>query len=129
MNELLSRRTFLASSALWSGALLSPSVFGKTSEAQIPNVAWQSLRRSLTGPLLTPGDQGFNELALPNNLRYRAIRPGAIALCSSPEDIAQCLKWCSHTGVPLATRGGGHSYAGYSSTEGLMINLMNFNTA
>ncbi|TSA01735.1 MAG: FAD-binding protein, partial [Methylococcus sp.] len=129
MNELLSRRKFLTSSALWSGALLSPSVFGKTSEAQIPNVALQSLRRSLTGPLVTPGDQGFNELALPNNLRYRAIRPGAIALCRSPEDIAQCLKWCSQTGVSLATRGGGHSYAGYSSTEGLMINLMNFNTA
>ena len=129
MHKPLSRRKFLASSALWSGALLSPSVFGKTHETQISNVALQSLRRSLTGPLLKPGDQGFNELALPNNLRYRTIRPGAIALCLTPEDIAECLKWCSHTGVPLATRGGGHSYAGYSSTEGLMINLMNFNAA
>ncbi len=132
------RRHFLGvSAALAGGALLDfPSLARSevtapagVGEAILSPSAWRQLGRQLRGTLLRPGQAGFANLALPNNLRYRNIKPGGIALCANATDIAACLRWASRHGVPLTTRGGGHSYAGYSCTEGLMINLMSFNTA
>lgn len=96
--------------------------------AALSPAAWRALSRQLQGSLLRPGQTGFANLGLPNNLRYRNIRPGGIALCENAADVATCLRWARRHDIPLATRGGGHSYAGYSCTEGLMINLRQFNT-
>lgn len=102
-----------------------------TQQSRVPLLpgAWRQLSRQLKGTLLRPGDRGFPNLALPNNLRYRRIKPGGIALCEDASDISICLKWARRHGVPLRTRGGGHSYAGYSSTDGLMISLRNIDHA
>lgn len=137
-SALLSRRRFLGfSSALAGGALLEFSGLAQSDTFKASSIvgnslsprAWRELGRQLQGTLLRPGQTGFANLALPNNLRYRNIKPGGIALCNNAADIASCLRWARRHGVPLATRGGGHSYAGYSCTEGLMINLMPINTA
>lgn len=138
----LGRRHFLAvGSALTGAALLDfPSLIHARDLAPsghgdpLSSSAWVRLGRQLQGRLLRPGQAGFSNLALPNNLRYRNIRPGGIALCANAADIATCLRWAKRHDIPLITRGGGHSYAGYSCTEGLMINLMSisdvrFNTA
>ena len=85
------------------------------------------MARKLSGPLLRPGDMGFSTFAQPQNLRYAKIQPGAIALCQNAEDVAQSILWCRRNGVPLIARGGGHSYAGYSTTTGLMINMTQIN--
>lgn len=132
----LSRRRFLGlTSSLAGGLLLSRSPWTQAlaydesfQRTSIPQSAWRRLASQLTGGLVRPGDRGYQQLALPNNLRYRNIKPGGIALCANAMDIATCLRWASYHGVPLATRGGGHSYAGYSCTEGLMINLRQFNS-
>jgi FAD/FMN-containing dehydrogenase len=81
------------------------------------------LARKLSGPLLRPRDPGFAAIALPNNLRYAKVLPGGIARCRSAEDVAESILWCRRYGVPLIARSGGHSYAGYSTTTGLMIDL------
>ena len=38
-------------------------------------------------------------------------------------DVRQLLLWARRTGVPLAIRSGGHSYAGYSVTRGVVVDL------
>ena len=132
-----SRRRFLGVSAALAGtAFLDFPGFAQADVAATPlgsqalsSSAWRALGRQLQGTLLRPGQTGFANLALPNNLRYRNIKPGGIALCQNAADIAACLRWARRHDIPLATRGGGHSYAGYSCTEGLMINLMSFNSA
>ena len=68
--------------------------------------AWRQLGLQLQGSLIRPGDMGFPNLALPNNLRYRSITPGGIALCADAADIATSLKWAKRHGIPLITRGG-----------------------
>lgn len=130
------RRRFLGvGAALAGGALLDLPTVAHAASALSPigetlsPTAWRQLNRQLKGTLLRPGQTGFANLALPNNLRYRLIRPGGIALCADEDDIAICLRWARRHGVPLTTRGGGHSYAGYSCTEGLMVNLMQLNSA
>jgi FAD/FMN-containing dehydrogenase len=84
---------------------------------------WQALARSLRGQLLLPNDAGFNEIARPNNLRYASILPAGIAMCVNAADVSASILWARENGVPLVARTGGHSYAGYSTTAGLMIDL------
>lgn len=88
----------------------------------------QQLARSLRGPLLLPGDPGYLAAALPWNLRFASVLPRAIAQCASPEDVRTSLLWAQDNAVPLVARSGGHSYAGYSTTTGLLIDLTRMNT-
>ena len=69
------------------------------------------------------GHPDFRRLAKPWNLNYASTLPRAIARCASPEDVRTSLLWAASNGVPLAIRSGGHSYAGYSTTNGLLIDV------
>jgi FAD/FMN-containing dehydrogenase len=125
----LSRRGFLAGSALTAGALLASrgavaanGVGPARNQAGVSETEWSRLGKALPGGrLLRPWDADFHLVALPNNLRYASVQPQGIVRCSSARDVAFAIKWARQNGVPLVTRGGGHSYAGYSTTTGLMI--------
>lgn len=128
----LSRRTFLrqtAELAVAGGAsygLLSAFGCGSVNVAPA-GLPWNALARSLSGRLLRPGDAGFAQLALPNNLRYANVLPAGIALCANGADVSASILWARSNRVPLIARSGGHSYAGYSTTTGLMIDVSAMN--
>jgi len=84
---------------------------------------WNQLARSLQGPLLTKDAPDFARIASPWNLRFASRIPAGIARCTSPEDVRACLLWAQSNDVPLTIRSGGHSYAGFSTTSGLMIDV------
>lgn len=85
--------------------------------------AWEDLARRLTGPLLRPGDPEFGPTALPFSLQYASRSPAGIARCRNAVDVREALLWAREHGVPLVARSGGHSNAGYSTTNGLMIDV------
>src|SRR5262249_53152303 len=58
---------------------------------------------------------------------YARTLPPGIARCLNATDVAQSILWARRFHVPLVARGGGHSYAGYSSTRGLMIDMSPMN--
>lgn len=126
------RREFLQGSAaalagLWLGAGCGSGTTTSApglGELQAP---LQALARSLQGPVLLPGAEGFSALVAPWNLRFASQIPAALARCASLADVQACLAWAQIYGVPLVTRSGGHSYAGFSLTPGLMldVSLMN----
>ncbi len=58
-----------------------------------------------------------------NATRFARDRPEGIAVCASPRDAAVCVKWARETGTPFAIRSGGHSYAGFSNSDGLVIDV------
>lgn len=134
-----SRREFLTAGALVAaGTALTPAaaqVFSAREVARLkaqpvlPDAAWARLARAMpTGRVLRPSDADYRLIVLPNNLRYADTPlPQGVARCVSAADVAGALLWAQQNRVPLITRGGGHSYAGYSTTEGLMIEtgLMN----
>lgn len=125
------RRLLKASSALALGVDLAQlAVRGEAGSglqrAAASRGAWQELAGALAGRLL-PGDADFARIAQPWNLRFAAILPGGIARCVSAEDVRTCLLWAQANGVALVARSGGHSYAGYSATTGLMIDLSPMN--
>lgn len=85
--------------------------------------AWTDLERRVRSKVLRMWDEGFVAHSLPLNLRYEANKPMGIAFCRSTQDVAETLLWCLEYAIPLVVRSGGHSYGGFSTTNGLMINL------
>lgn len=128
MSTPTSRRRFLQSStalALTQLPWLKTSCTSRpTDDLGVSPEAWKELENHLKGPLLRQGDLRFNEIAAPWNLRYANVRkPAGIARCVDPADIKTSLQWAQAHKVPFVTRSGGHSYAGYSTTPGLMIDV------
>ena len=128
----MERRLFLELSAGVAGSAWLPKMARANAQPTVTRPvresAWRLLKSGLKGILLRPGDRGFLDLAKPNNLRYKNILPRGIAVCEDASDISFCIRWAEEHSVPLITRGGGHSYAGYSCTHGLMINLKSINS-
>ena len=100
-----------------------------SSSARSASRNWHRLERSLRGSLLRPGDHGFRAANAAENYRYRSVVPAGIALCARPEDVQACVRWARENGVPLVARSGGHSFAGYSRTTGLQVDLRRMKSA
>lgn len=84
---------------------------------------WASLARQLDGALLRPGDAAYATTGLTENSTADHVRPAAIALCADTKDVQSCIRWARQENEPLVAQSGGHSFAGYSTTTGLMISV------
>ena len=73
------------------------------------------------GKVLRPGDPGFDDF-LPFNLRT-TTRPLAIAQCLTANGVSLAIQWARRHQVPLCAHAGGHSYEGFSSCAGLLIDV------
>ncbi len=86
-------------------------------------VPWHDLAASLTGSLVLPEDPSYALDAQLYNERFDGLRPAAIAYCASPEDVQRCVDFTRRHRVRVAARSGGHSYGGYSSCRGLVVDV------
>ena len=87
---------------------------------------WSVLAGMLTGSLVVPGDAAYPNSALLYNEVF-SPQPAAIAYCATPVDVQRCVAYARDHGVQLTARSGGHSYAGYSSCPGLVIDVSSLN--
>ncbi|WP_327635600.1 FAD-binding oxidoreductase [Kribbella sp. NBC_00482] len=78
--------------------------------------------------LIGPDHKLYDVLRKPALPQYDDIRPAAIARCSSPSDVIEALSYARSTNLPVTPRGGGHCFAGRSSTRGLMLDLSPLST-
>lgn len=128
----MNRRDFLRRGAALGGGIGAVAALGI--DRVVPVLAasdasaLRDLSRRLHGRLLLPDDPGYDVASAPANGRYRSIRPMAVAQCADATDVSTCVKWAASTGIPLVGRGGGHSYAGYSTTRGLLVDLGRLST-
>ncbi|MDX6503081.1 MAG: hypothetical protein QOE29_206 [Gaiellaceae bacterium] len=83
----------------------------------------RSLARDLRGPVLSPGSAAYAQARIPENARYAGIHPLAVAQPLDAHDVATVVRWSAKTGVPIVARSGGHSYAGYSTSHGVVVDL------
>ena len=89
-----------------------------------PNAAdWAALARDLSGPLIRPGESGYTTAKELFDPRFDSLHPAGIAYCRNPHDVATSLAFVRKYGLPVAARCGGHSYAGWSSTSGLIVDV------
>jgi FAD/FMN-containing dehydrogenase len=85
---------------------------------------WQALRRGLSSrTLLRPGQIGYSRARLLFDPRFDGQRPAGVAYCRTPGDLALCLAFARRFALPVAARSGGHSYAGWSGTPGLVLDV------
>lgn len=86
-------------------------------------VDFTPLASQLRGQLLEPDSLGFGQAALLRNQRYDVVQPQAVARIMGDQDAAACLAFAAERGLPVAIRSGGHSYAGFSTSPGLVIDV------
>ncbi len=89
---------------------------------------WKVLASSLQGTLVRPTSPGYTTALQLFDPRFDGIKPAAIAYCVSPADVQQCLNFVRTFALSFAPRSGGHSYAGYSTSTGLVIDVTRMNT-
>ncbi|GAA4556088.1 MULTISPECIES: FAD-binding oxidoreductase [Streptomyces] len=88
-----------------------------------------ALRDRLDGDLVLPDETGFALARQLQNTEYDTIEPSAVAYCASERDVALCVRHAREQGVRLHVRGGGHSFNGWSTGEGLVVDLSRMNHA
>jgi FAD/FMN-containing dehydrogenase len=128
--------TVLGSGMIVGGALAGCSTPGphsstagsgtSTSTSAVGPPNWAKLSESLTGTLLEPGDTGYASAGHLYNAVY-VPDAAAIAQCASTSDVQRCLAFARAHGVQVTARSGGHSYGGYSSCPGLVIDVSRLN--
>ena len=101
----------------------SPTPHPALSEAD-----WTALGKSLKGTLVRPGNAQYTTALQLFSARFDSMRPAGIAYCASPADVQNCLAFVRKFSLPFAVRSGGHSYAGYSTTNGLIIDVTRMNS-
>jgi hypothetical protein len=79
-------------------------------------------------PLHKPGEEEYERAVATSNLLYRFSRPHCIAQPKYSFHVQTIIKVANTANIPVTIRNGGHSYAGFSSTnEGIMIDLVKMN--
>lgn len=118
------RREFLLLSAASLATLNSCSNANNRQASFLPAVLdWQQLQSQLQGEVLLPQHAEFSRLAKAANARYDHKIPAAIIRCANSQDVQLCVSFIRQHQLPFAIRGGGHSYTGFSSSHGLLLDL------
>ena len=116
------RRELLAAAA---GAVAAGSALGRLADAFAagPDPRVAELARLVSGPVLAPGSPGYGAARLVYNERFDAVRPLAVVLVNDVKDVQAAIGWAQRNGVAIVPRSGGHSYAGWSTGTGVVVDL------
>jgi FAD/FMN-containing dehydrogenase len=88
----------------------------------------QEFRESVQGEIILPGDTGYDDAARIWNGVHDDLRPALIVRCASVADVIAAVGFARSRGLTIAVRGGGHSVAGFSTTDGgIVIDLARMN--
>jgi FAD/FMN-containing dehydrogenase len=84
---------------------------------------WEGLQGGISGQVLLPGSDAYQQARPPFTAWFEDLQPQAVVRCAAPQDAAEVLAFARRHRLQTATRSGGHSFAGHSSTSGVVIDL------
>ncbi|TMG39332.1 MAG: FAD-dependent oxidoreductase [Chloroflexi bacterium] len=105
-------------------ATLPPTATPTATPTPAPTSAqpdWAALGRDVKGGVIRPGDAPYDRARVLYNTRFDDARPQGIARCASADDVRAAVAFAQRYKLPLAVRSGGHSYGGWSTGPGLVI--------
>src|SRR5258708_6412832 len=121
MADRLTRRELVARGAALAALAAFGPAFRFASESGDPRL--RALARVVRGPVIVRGQSLYNTVRLPYDANYNSVLPLAIVQPLDAADVSQVVRWAQQTGVHIVARSGGHSYAGYSTTTGVIVDL------
>src|ERR687898_1595867 len=83
----------------------------------------QAFGRIIDGDVVVPDSPEYEGEIRVFNARFHECRPQAIVRCANPHDVAEAISFIQRNGLEHAARSGGHSFAGHSSTRGVVIDV------
>lgn len=90
------------------------------SVAGLEKTSIEALKASLQGEVVLPGDESYDSL---RRVWHGMIdcNPALIVRCASAADVIAAINFARERGIEMAARSGGHSMAGYGTSEGGMV--------
>jgi hypothetical protein len=85
--------------------------------------AWRDLTAALEGEVVVPSSPRYDEVRRPQIPRFHDVRPRAVVLCRTAEDVVEAVAFARRWGIEIAVRSGGHDFAGRSSGPGMVLDL------
>jgi FAD/FMN-containing dehydrogenase len=93
-----------------------------TPDSRIDLRALDELAVGFRGDLIRPAESGYDELRRIWNGSVDR-HPAVILRCAGVNDVRAAVGFARRTGMPVAVRGGRHSFPGHSATDGVAIDL------
>jgi FAD/FMN-containing dehydrogenase len=87
---------------------------------QAQDIPTANLRSQLGGEVITPEEPGYDEA---RQVFFKGLdrRPLAVARVASADDVARAVTLARESGLELSVRSGGHSLAGYGTSDGGIV--------
>lgn len=70
-----------------------------------------------------PDSPGYDAARRPTNTRFWNVYPRLVVRCHSVSDVVRAIGYAREAGMHVVPRGGGHCFAGRSSTDGMVLDL------
>ena len=119
--EFLSRGAALAGGI--AGARLLAACGSEAPSRQASAADIKELAAALQGEVVVPDAPGYKAARLVWNARYDDARPAAVIRVADAADVRTAVDFARDHDLRLAVRSGGHSFAGYSTGDGLVLDL------
>src|SRR5512132_4530835 len=105
---------------LESGPYTKKGVAVTSTPQQSQDISIPDLRSDLTGGVIGPDDAGYEEA---RQVVFKGVdrRPAAVVRVAGAGDVARVVTLARESGLELAVRSGGHSRAGYGTSEGGIV--------
>jgi FAD/FMN-containing dehydrogenase len=113
LNNRLTRRALLG---LGAALALAPA-------AAAEDRRLRDLAKTFKGQIIIPGSALYARVYTPYNANYSGVHPVAVVRPVDAADVARVVRWAGAERVPIVARSGGHSYGGYSTTPGVVVDL------
>ena len=120
MDELTRRQLLVRAGALAFGAVPFADALAF---AAPPTGIFRQLNRTLRGDVVQRGAAGYNAARLVYDTRYDSVKPQAVVFCESIGDVQKTVRWARSHKLHIVPRAGGHSYGGYSTTSGVVVDV------
>lgn len=122
----IDRRKFLKQGASVAGAFAGVHLVGasRSAAARDPRPAdLRELARALQGRVILPQSRDYRAARLVWNSRFDGARPAAVIRAADAADVRTVVDFARAQGRRLIVRSGAHSFAGYSTGDGLVLDL------
>jgi hypothetical protein len=83
----------------------------------------ERLQRRIRGKVVVPGMPEYATARIGNQVYPHLFSPRIVVYCAVPGDVRVCLEAARHHGWRVTCRSGGHSSAGFSVNDGMVIDV------